>query len=284
MLGELLLAMGSNPQLRENLIFKGALILNHHLGSHRKSLDIDSNLDSEFTTQHPNQETQRQFLEEHVQFAISQHFERQDPVRYELKSIKIDSSPKDLHPRGWDGFSITIALIDHANPGVRGLPSLKIDVAAPESLSEHSVSDLAVQGVKIRAYTLERIAGEKARAFLSTLPTYRSKVKKPGESVRVKDLYDLAKIIRLKTLDETQFWTIAGNEFFLACQSRGIDCIGLASFMEDWDATKNYYEKDPTIPTDIQFNEVDAAIKSISSFWEEINIIPFYFELPTRKA
>ena len=284
LLGELLLAMGSSPQLRENLIFKGALILNHHLGSHRKSLDIDSNLDREFTTHHPNQEAQRKFLEEHVELAISRHFEKKNPVRYELKNLRIVSSPKDLHPRGWDGFLITVTLIDHSNPGVRGLPSLTIDVAAPESLSEHSVSDLVLQGVKIRAYTLERIAGEKARAFLSTLPTYRSKVKKPGESVRVKDLYDLTKILRLKPLDEKQFWTIAGNEFSLACQSRGIDCVGQASFLENWGETKNFYEKDPTIPTDIPFNDVDVAIRSISSYWEEIGIIPLFFELPSRQV
>ena len=50
-LAEILSALAKNPEIRENLIFKGALILNRHLNTQRKSLDIDSNLDSDFALQ-----------------------------------------------------------------------------------------------------------------------------------------------------------------------------------------------------------------------------------------
>lgn len=281
-LNELLLALGKNQQLRENLIFKGALILNLHLESHRKSLDIDSNLDGAFAMQHPDRGRQKDFLEENVARAISRHFETKDPVRYELNNLRIDVNPKEFHPRGWDGFLITVSLIDHANPGVKGLPSLTIDVAAPELLSEYSVSEMELDGVTIRAYTLERIAGEKARAFLSTLPTYRAKVRKPGEAVRVKDLYDLTRIIRSKPIIDRRFWTTAGNEFRLACKSRGIDCNGPESFLEDWTETKEYYQKAPIIPKDIPFHDVEETVASISSYWVEVGIIPFSFPLPEK--
>lgn len=56
---------------------------------------------------------------------------------------------------------------------------------------------MLVDGHVVMAYTLQRIAGEKLRAFLSSLPTYRRQVKTPGEVVRVKDIYDLACILRV---------------------------------------------------------------------------------------
>ncbi len=83
-LNELLRALAGSPQLREILIFKGALILNLHLGTHRKSLDIDSNLDSSFTLQRTDREGQKDFLQEHVRRAITRYFETREPVRYQL--------------------------------------------------------------------------------------------------------------------------------------------------------------------------------------------------------
>lgn len=282
-LNELLQALGKSPEIRENLIFKGALILNHHLETHRKSLDIDSNLDGTFAIQHPDRAGQKDFLEEHVSRAISRHFDSREPVRYELKNLRVDLSPKELHPRGWDAFVIYVSLVDHAYPGVRGLPTLTIDVAAPETLSGDSIAEMEIDGITIRAYTLERIAGEKSRAFLSTLPAYRKKVKKPGEAVRVKDLYDLAQIVRSKPLTDAVFWTTAGREFRIACESRGIDCSGHTSFLEGWPETKKFYQQSPTIPKDISIGEVEAAIAAIVGFWEAIGITPFSYPLPDKR-
>jgi hypothetical protein len=131
-LSEVLIALAKNDQIRANLIFKGAFILNRHLNTQRKSLDIDSNLDFDFALQHPEREAQKVFLDEHVKQAISRHFEAQNPVRYELKALRIELSPRTSHPLGWDAFQITLSLTDHAHAGVRGLPTLTVDVAAPE--------------------------------------------------------------------------------------------------------------------------------------------------------
>jgi predicted nucleotidyltransferase component of viral defense system len=278
-LAEILASLAKNPEIRENLIFKGALILNRHLNIQRKSLDIDSNLVSDFALQHPEREVQKEFLEKHVKQAITRHFEAQNPVRYELKSLRIDLSPKKNHPRKWNAFEIIIALTDRANSGVRGLPTLTMDVAAPETLSESSITEMEFDNVKIRVYSLERIAGEKARAFLSTLPTYRDKVKKPGEAVRAKDLYDLTKILQAKPLSNELFWTTAGKEFRLACESRYVDCAGLDSLLERWTETRELYLKNPTIPKDLTFDEVERSVVSIFSYWLQIGIIPFSFPI-----
>jgi len=279
-INHILLAMARSRDLRDNLVFKGALVLNRRLGTSRMSLDIDANLDVDYAKLHPDREGQKAFLEEHMGRAISRHFESQDPVRYELKKLGIALSPEKQHPREWNAFAITVSLIDHKHAGGRGLPNVTIDVAAPETLSERSTADLDVDGVTIRAYSLERIAGEKARAFLSTLPAYRAKMKKPGEAVRVKDLYDLTRIIRAKPISETQFWTIAGQEFQLACESRYVDCAGLDSFKEGWAETKAFYEAESIIPNDCTFEQAEATIIAIAGFWRGIGLFPLSFPLP----
>jgi hypothetical protein len=280
-INHILLAMARSRDLRDNLVFKGALVLNRRLGTSRMSLDIDANLDVNYAKLHPDREGQRNFLEEHIGKAISRHFEAQDPVRYGLKKLSTALSPKEQHPQEWNAFAITVSLIDHKHVGGRGLPNVSIDVAAPETLSERSIADPDVDGVTIRAYSLERIAGEKARAFLSTLPAYRAKMKKPGEAVRVKDLYDLTRIIRAKPISETGFWTIAGQEFQLACESRYVDCSGLDSFMEDWTVTSATFEASRVIPKDdCTFEEVEATIVAIVQFWLGIGLFPLSFPLP----
>src|SRR5438552_753157 len=108
--------------------------------------------------------------------AIRRHFEQQDPVRYELTRLLVRTYPPNSHPRGWDAFKVRMNVND-LRKEVLGLPALEIDVAAPEELSDSSVSAINVGGHRVYAYTLERIAGEKLRAFLSSLPAYRAKMK-----------------------------------------------------------------------------------------------------------
>jgi len=276
----ILSALAKSEEIKKVLIFKGALILNHRLGTERMSLDIDSNLDLNFILQFPERADQKAFLEKHIPIAIVRYFERQDPVRYEYKGLKIEPTPRTDHPRGWDAFRVKIKLIDNENEGVRGLPALTIDVAAPETLSDKSIDEIPWNGGNIRAYTLERIAGEKSRAFLSTLPTYRNKVKKPGEAIRAKDLYDLTRILEEVPITEKNFWQTAGDEFRLACESRFVDCSGLESFQEDWKSTKEAFNSDKIIPTDVGFDAIEETLTSIVSFWTGIGIIPFKFHLP----
>jgi len=280
-LEHILLALASSKELKNVLVYKGALILNRRLGTERMSLDIDSNLAQDFILAFPEKKQQEDFLEKFLKSAISKYFNRQDPVRFELSAIKIKNSPPKIdHPLGWDAFLIKINVTDFQNIQVAKLPVLSIDVAAPESLSINSVSDIDLGGHVVSAYTLERLAGEKMRAFLSTLPQYRAKVKKPGEAIRVKDLYDLARIQRAKPIHDELFWVVAGEEFKIACASRYIDCEGLVTFKEDWENTRSLYETDRTLPNDVKFDEVDKVITDIIAFFSVKQITRFVFPLP----
>src|SRR5262249_38526643 len=154
-------------------------------------LDIDSNLLPSFVKQYPERSQQRAFLEEEMTRAIRRHFERQSPVRFEMTQLKVDEYPPKGHPFGWNAFKVRMNVND-LTKNVRGFPALEIDVAAPEELIDSSVSTIQVGGHEVLGYTIERIAGEKLRAFLSSLPAYRAKVRKPGDAVRARDLYDLA--------------------------------------------------------------------------------------------
>jgi hypothetical protein len=278
----ILWALASSKELKNVLVYKGALILNKRLGTERMSLDIDSNLLQAFVLAFPEKKEQEDFLETTLKATISKYFNRQDPVRFELSTIKVQKNPKADHPLGWDAFSIKINITDFLNKGVRGLPALSIDVAAPETLSIKSVADIELGGHLVSAYTLERIAGEKMRAFLSTLPTYRAKVKRLTETVRVKDLYDLARIQRAKPIDDELFWGAAADEFKLACSSRYIDCEGLSTFKESWDSTQSLYESDTTLPKDVNFDEVESCITAITLFLANKKITPFAYPLPAE--
>jgi len=249
-LDEIFAALAASKSLDDVLVFKGARVLNVRLGNGRQSLDLDSNLAVAFAQKYPGREAQRDFLEREITQAVRRHFERQDPVKFELTFLKVQTyPPKSSHPMGWDAFKVKMSVND-LSTNVISLPALEIDVAAPEDLKSTSVTTIEVGGHYVHAYTLERIAGEKLRAFLSSLPAYRAKVKKPGEAVRAKDLYDLSRIRRLYGLEKVEFWRMAGEEFYAACRSRYIDCQGLTTFQEQWTVTQKTYAE-ATIPKDI---------------------------------
>ena len=113
--------------------------------------------------------------------------------------------------------------------GVRGLPMLEIDVAAPETLGPDAVETITVKGIPARVYALHRIAGEKLRAYLTSLPAYRRKMQGGDREFRVKDLHDIARILRARPVSDAKFWTEASHEFQLACESRLVDCRGTAA-------------------------------------------------------
>ena len=96
----------------------------------------------------------------------------------------------------------------------------------------------------------------------------------------MKDLYDLVRIIQVKPISETQFWTIAGQEFQLACKSRYVACSGLDSFKEGWTETRAQFAGSSVIPKDCTFEEVEATIVAIVEFWRGFDLVPFAFPLP----
>jgi hypothetical protein len=108
-------------------------------------------------------------------------------------------------------------------------------------------------------------------------------VKKPGEAVRAKDLYDLSRIRRVHGLEQVDFWKLAGEEFRIACRSRYIDCQGLTTFQEQFEVTRKTYEE-ATIPKDIAFAEAESTLVAVVSFWEAQRIVPFTFPLPEGPA
>ncbi|HEV3257493.1 MAG TPA: nucleotidyl transferase AbiEii/AbiGii toxin family protein [Gemmataceae bacterium] len=281
-LDEIFVALAASEELDECLVFKGARVLNARLGGGRQSLDLDSNLAAPFVQKYPDRQAQRAFLDEQMTRAVRRHFERQEPVRYELAALTVRTYPPKSHPMGWDAFKVRMNVNDLTR-SVKGLPALEIDVAAPEELLDSSIDTIEVGGHRVRGYTLERIAGEKLRAFLSSLPAYRAKVKKPGEAVRAKDLYDVTRIRRVQEIERVDFWRLAGQEFRVACRSRYVDCQGLATFHEQWEVTRNTYEE-ATIPKDILFEEAEATLGTVVGFLEAQGIVPFTFPLPEEPA
>lgn len=282
-LDEALTALAAHTPLTDILFFKGARILNLRLGTElRQSLDIDSNLNSTFAISHPNIQDQINFLEDQCLKALRNYFEEQTPIRYQVTSVKGSSSPRLGHPFGWDGRTIKIAVIDNKLHNVRGIPPIELEIASPEELSLNSISPLKIGDYTVSAYTLERIAGEKMRAFLSSLPAYISKIGRRTDHRRVKDLYDIARILQKHHISSEDYWLNAGKEFKLACKSRFIDCTGIQTFAANLEITKKLYNNDPSIPQNISFEEAWTSIEIIIEFLEEKGIIPFLFPIPKK--
>ncbi|MBS0212000.1 MAG: nucleotidyl transferase AbiEii/AbiGii toxin family protein [Proteobacteria bacterium] len=269
-------ALAESRELSKYLVYKGARILALRLGgAHRASYDLDANLLEAFSRDFPAREDQVTRLTSLITEAITSYVESQDPVRFALGEVKVEHRPRDSHPLGWNAFDVAIRLHDRANEGVRGLPTITFDIAAPEPLGVTAVAPLTVGDQEVYAYTLERLAGEKMRAFLSTLPRYRAKVAKPGESIRTKDIYDVAKILRTHPIGDLEFWSSAGVEFQMACAARRIDCEGIQTFEETLDVTRTIYEKDPTIPTDLAFEDAWEGIRIIVACWDAAGMAAF---------
>ena len=276
------LALASSSELSDKLVYKGARILALRLGGEqRASYDLDANIQLTFAEKYPSRDTQAQVLEGLFIQAINTHVEAQDPVRYELIRVRVAHRPRRDHRLGWNAFDVTVQLRDLKNEGILGLPNLSFDVAAPERLGANALAPLDVGGETVFAYTLERIAGEKMRAFLSSLRSYRSKVNKPGDNVRAKDLYDISKILAAVPLSDTEFWTNACEEFRLACASRYLDCMGMQTFSEDIEVTRATYDSESILPKDVDFDAAWRSIEEIVGFWDALDTFPLRFDLPT---
>ncbi len=284
LLGEILKAVSSHPPLRPALIFKGARILNLHLGSQRQSLDIDANLRVEFQREIPDRRMQADWFEAQLTMAVRNHFEEQDPVRYELESVKVVQNPPTTpHPRGWDVLVARIKVTDQKLRGVRTLPTVELEIAAPEELGADAVCEVPMDGLTVQAYALHRIAGEKMRAFLTSLPAYRTKISSAQREVRAKDLHDLARILEAKPIHDEGFWKRAAHEFQLACKSRYVDCEGPDTFRQEWDTTRAIYESEAKLNA-VPWGEVEKAITCILGFFEQHGAFPLSFPLEKTES
>jgi len=278
LVGEVFKAMVAHEALKNALIFKGARILNIHLGTERQSLDIDSNFLAEFVDEHPDMDVRKSWLENHIATAVRNYFESQEPVRFQLQGIKVKKSPPHApHARGWDGLIAEIKVRDELHPNIPNLPNAEIEIAAPELLGENAVTSIELDGFTMRAYTLQRIAGEKLRAFLTSLPAYRKKMKGGNRAPRVKDLHDLARILEAQPIEKEEFWREASEEFILACKSRYVNCTGLETFHEAWEVTRQAYETDANLPS-IPFHKAEDALQTVVKFFQEVGVFPLVFE------
>jgi hypothetical protein len=284
LLDEILKGLATSPELREALVFKGARVLNALLNTQRQSLDIDSNLTFDFARRIDDRDRQRMFLAEQLGKALRFYFSRQDPQRFAISSLEVQLKPPTPHPWGWNAFLVRVRIEDRQKMGVLGLPALEIDIAAPEQLSPTSAEPLVIGTQTVNAYSLERIAGEKHRAFLTSLPAYRHKLNPGSDRVpRVKDLYDLVRIFRHRGAGAQAFWKSAAQEFRLACESRFVDCEGLPTFHEGWEMTRSNYAKavrDGVLPNDVGFSEVETVLEQTVGLFEKHGVIPCSFPLP----
>ena len=275
-LDEVFQAVIEHEPLRNALIFKGARILSLHLGASRQSLDIDSNIAPELAMTRPDVDAQADFFELQLPLALRRYFERQTPVKYKLVRVKVDRSPPKGHIRGWNQFKLKIGVQDNSLAGVLSLPKLELEVAAQETLGPNAVELLQVHGTPANVYALHRIAGEKLRAYLTSLPTYRRKMGGGEREFRVKDLHDIARILRARPEADEAFWAAAGREFILACESRLVDCRGVESFMEDWPLARARYEADGSLAK-VPFAEAEQALKTVAGLLDQQKIFPLNY-------
>lgn len=277
-LREVMTAMMHDEALREALVFKGAWILNLHLGESRHSIDIDAVAEPGWMEEMGSLDKQEAFLREHLLRSVRHHFERQNAVRFTLEHAKFDRNPADRHPRGWDMLRVKLVVRDHRIVNVLGLPPAELEVAAAESYGPDAVEMRDFLGVPVRVYALHRIAGEKLRAYLTSLPEYRLKMRGGDRKSRVKDLHDLARIVRHRPLKDTDFWAKAMREFRLACESRYVDCAGPETFKQDWTEVRLRYEQDQHLMT-VPFPEAEAALDEVSGTFLRMGAFPLAFPI-----
>jgi hypothetical protein len=282
-LDEVFAAIAARATLTGYVVFKGARILNRRLADDsRQSLDIDMNMTTAFVVEYPTAAQQRDAFQREIAAALQEHFARATVVRWEVERVLVKRSTE--HAMGWNAFEVVIALRDFTRSGVRGLPALRLDIAAPEELGARSTAALAVEGHDVQAYTESRIAGEKLRAFLTTLPAYRAKLGGGARAVRAKDLFDLVRIERAHPLADAgtgEFWSDAADDFLRACASRYVDCAGLATFAEGFETTTATYDADATIDNvAVPFDVAWATLEGIVARLESLGAIPCRFPVP----
>lgn len=278
-LREVVTAIMHDEALRAALVFKGAWILNLHLGHTRYSIDIDAAAEPSWVEEMGSLHRQEAFLREHLPRAVRRHFERQNPVRFTMQEAKFARSPVGHHPRGWDMLRAKLVVIDHRMPNVLGLPTVELEVAAAESYGPDAVEIRDFLGVPTRVYALHRIAGEKLRAYLTSLPEYRAKMRGGDRKSRVRDLHDLACIVRHRPLKEADFWEKAMQEFRLACESRYVDCAGPETFKQDWAQARLRYEQDQHLRM-VPFSEAEAALEAVCAAFFRMGVFPLVFPPP----
>ena len=181
-LGWLLAAIASQPELADHWVFKGGTCLRKcYYETYRFSEDLD------FTVVSGGPETQD---------ALVPVFERIAQWLTNRSGIEIQVSAADFrrtrNQRGRDTTTIRLAFRGPRNPP--GLPKVKIDLTSDEVIAEpvsrrsvlHPYSDAASIAIEVTAYSIAELLAEKIRALV--------------ERCRPRDLYDVISIYRHRDL------------------------------------------------------------------------------------
>lgn len=128
------------------------------------------------------------------------------------------------------------------------------------------------------------LAAPEALSDFSTTPDHQAKKAGMRETLRVKDLPDLERILEHTPLSDRDFWKAAGQEFPLACGSRGVDCAGWESFALVEALARETYTKDATVAATVPLDDAWRAVKSIMARFSEERTVPFAFPLPELAA
>jgi hypothetical protein len=275
-------ALAHNRSLASRLIFKGARVLNRRLNdASRQSLDLDAGLRAEFLAQYPDADERVLVLRQEIEQSVSSLLAAKDLTPYTLESVTVEQKPaQGNHPFGWNGMLARIRLHDARLPQAVGLPTIELDFSAPESFGPNGIAPLKIDGADVDAESLGRMAAEKLRAFLQSLPAWRAKTGSQIRAVRVRDIFDLRRVVVAKPLTDSDFWSDVGAEFRVACQSRSVDCAGMTTFAEQIDVTRATFEGDATVPKKWSFDELWQNLASIVEQLERTGVVPFSFPSP----
>ena len=170
LLDEVLIAIASEPELAGAMVLRGGRILRRILGSRgRLSTDLDATLIGTAGTSAAERLERGAVIRDALVDALRRRFAARGDGRFTLGELTFRLKPKAAHPFGWDMMQFEARVVDVESRGVLGLPSLILEIAAPEDLAAGSVESHTVGAGVVKIYTLERQAAEKLRAFLHLL-------------------------------------------------------------------------------------------------------------------
>lgn len=267
-LDDLLTAFADDDDVRDLLVFRGARILHQHLGTiTRRSYDLDSALREHPSADLDDRTTFISELEATLTRAIERYCSRQRPVRLSLSSLRIKPNPRQVTGNiQWQGYRATIALRDRQLSDVLHLPTLQLDIAAPESLTDRSTLEMKLGASSFLAYTLERCCAEKLRALLDSLS--KDPIRTATRPARIKDLYDLNKVTEQHpTNNDSAFWPVVFAEYKVACDSRGLDPDRLVDIASRQRFARSAWQADTAIPSDRSFAELWQSLERIAGLW-----------------
>ena len=275
-------AISASADLRETLFLKGAYAIEGLTGLSRSTKDVDFSVVEALAA--PDSEGEaavsRLFAD-----AVENHLQVRDP-EWSLRTISVHRSPKPrAHPRGWDSFKIGITLRFRG----RAEYTVRLDVTPeqpPIDAVELSFEEGAIAVAErpeidtMKSYSGAEALAEKLRAFLQSLPPHRSKIGGGNRPPRVRDIRDIAAI--MKTIgDRTDIETVVAI-FARKCRSRYVDCTSVGDFAPEPGSIEIFrqaYENDKElaeIPFDEAWNLMMELVRRISSGYG----LPGTFPLP----